>query len=87
MEQHGAILLEMATKSGPDYLSLAKDWAKNSKYRLESIEENDKKFTFKSNYVSFYVYTPENDTEGWVSNLVSVMVSIVMLNLECMELH
>lgn len=75
----------MASKSGPDYVSLAKDWVKNNKYKLESIEENDKKFTFKSNYISFYVYTPENDTEGWVSNLVSVVVSIAMFNSECME--
>ena len=82
---HGELLLEMATKSGPDYVSLAKDWAKNSKYTLESIEENNKKLTFKSNYVSFYVYTPDNDMEGWVSNLVSATVSIAMFNSECME--
>ena len=75
----------MASKLGPDYVSLAKDWAKKSKYKLESIEENDKKFTFKSGHISFYVYTPENDTEGWVSSLASVVVSIAMFNSECME--
>ena len=65
------VLLEMATRSDPDYVSLAKDWAKSSKYELESIDEDNKKFTFKSNTVSFYIYTPENDAEGWVSILLT----------------
>ena len=66
----------MASNSAPDYVSLAKDWVKNSKYKLESIEENNKKLTFKSNYISFYVYAPENDTDGWVRRLISVVVFI-----------
>lgn len=62
----------MASKVDPDYVSLAKDWAKNNEYKLEAIEEGNKKFTFKCNSVTFYVYTPENDTEGWVSILLTL---------------
>ena len=63
----------MDSESAPDYVSSAKDWAKNSKYKLESIEENNKKLTFKSSYISFYVYAPENYTEGWVRGLLNVV--------------
>ena len=84
MIQDGEILLEMASKSEPDYVSLAKDWVRNSTYKLESIEEDNKKFSFKSNFVSFYVYVPENDTEGWV-RLFPVRAQIYSLYLECME--
>ena len=56
----------MALKSEPDYAALAKEWAKINNYKLESIEEGNKKFTFNYNAISFYAYAPDNDTEGWV---------------------
>jgi len=56
----------MASKSGPDYVSAAKQWCEGSNFKLQ-IEESNKKFTFKSNAVQFYVYVPESDSEGWVS--------------------
>ena len=59
-------LLEMASKSSPDYVSAAKQWSESSNFKLE-IEDGNKKFTFKSTAVSFYVYVPESDSEGWVS--------------------
>ena len=56
----------MASKSSSDYVSAAKQWSESSNFKL-LIEEGNKKFTFTSNAVSFYVYVPESDSEGWVS--------------------
>lgn len=77
--------MEMASKSDPDYVSLAQRWAKNNKYKLESIEEDNKKFTFKSNSTSFYIYVPESNTDGWVSYFVNVRYVIFCYYLECVE--
>jgi len=74
----------MASRSDPDYISLAKNWAENNKYKLESIEESNKKFTFKCNSLSFYVYAPENDTEGWVSVL---LISYLDLNVFVLRMY
>jgi len=66
LTDNGKRLLEMASKSTPDYVSIAKQWSESTNFKLQ-IEEGNKKFTFKSNAVSFYVYVPESDSEGWVS--------------------
>ena len=82
--RHGGVLLGMASRSDADYVSLAKEWAKSSNYKLESIEEGNKKFTFKCNAISFYVFAPENETEGWV-RILSAHWSFECFTLECME--